>query len=602
MIEQFAMIKILKKISINFLNKKQKHKIIYLSFYSLLIPFLEIISIASVSGLVLVFIDFEASIKIIPSIDIQNKLLVYDKIFLLKFSATIVFIAILAKNIIIYFYHFIENRIMQDMIVSNTYTLFEGHLNLKYSDHLNINSAEVQNDILMTAKHISTYIFQTMGIIKDFAVSLLFIITLLLVNFQATFIIIVMSLIIGLVLQKITSRTLNNYGNQIRFLNSCLIKIVQAISTGIKSIIIFSKKNYFKTIFFRDLNKKKNIEFFVQMTQKIPRIFLEVIFSFFLVVFIILFVKNPADIQLLLPYLVFFALTSIRLIPLFSSLSTTLSSIKFLKGIIEPAIIKFEQIKNSDGDDKVQMAETNRLKFNDKKFILKNILIENLSFNYPGSKNILKNINISFKINKIYCIVGETGCGKSTLLDLILGLLNPSNGRIIINNDTQLFENNNFWFGKISYVPQEPFLINETLRNNICFGENNSDISNAMFKRSLTLSCLNDLNAELENKRDHTIGDRGIKISGGQKQRVGFARAMYVDRSLIALDEATSALDSKTEDSIFENIKNIKQGKIIIIITHGDRAILNCDEVIWLKNGHVKFIGKPEAYFSLKKI
>ena len=112
----------------------------------------------------------------------------------------------------------------------------------------------------------------------------------------------------------------------------------------------------------------------------------------------------------------------------------------------------------------IPLKENSQIK--DKDFILKNILVKNLSFSYPDNKNlILNNINLKFEQNKIYCLIGETGCGKSTLMDIILGLLNPIKGKIFINNNTEFNQKDDWWFDKISYVPQEPFLINEVNKN-----------------------------------------------------------------------------------------------------------------------------------------
>ena len=186
-------------------------------------------------------------------------------------------------------------------------------------------------------------------------------------------------------------------------------------------------------------------------------------------------------------------------------------------------------------------------------------------------------------------MVGPTGCGKSTLMDIILGLLSPTQGEIIINGKIKLQKNDEYWYRKASYVPQETFLLNETFKNNICFAENKGQIDEEKFNQAIKLSCLEDVYLQLKKSGDYNIGDRGLKLSGGQKQRVGLARALYNDKSLIALDEATSALDKYTEEQILKNLHKIKNNKILILISHREKTIKSCDEVISLKNGKVVF-------------
>jgi ABC-type multidrug transport system fused ATPase/permease subunit len=147
-------------------------------------------------------------------------------------------------------------------------------------------------------------------------------------------------------------------------------------------------------------------------------------------------------------------------------------------------------------------------------------------------------------------------------------------------------------------VPQEPFLINETFKNNICFAEKNNQISDSKFLEAIKLSCLEDVNSELEKNKDYSIGDRGLKLSGGQRQRIGIARALYTNKPFLALDEATSALDKLTEDKILKNLHSIKKNKVLILISHREHTIKSCDEVISLKDGNVTFAGKTEDYFS----
>ena len=582
------MIKTLLSINQYFLNKNQRNKIIYFFFYSLIIPFLEVLSLATLSGLILLFIDYENSIKLIPSVALQETMSSFDRIYLLKILGFLVFCAILIKNLIIFSYYYFEKKIVKNLTIFHSKILLEKYLNLPYDVHINLNSEEIENDILHQSKNISGYIFSILGAVKDTLISIFFLTSLLIVNFKASLIIFSFLVLAVFFFQQVTGSKIREFGSEVRFLQGTQIKIAKVISYGIKTIILFSKKKFFQDQYNEKLQKKEEINLIYELIQKIPRILIDVIFILIVVLMLFFLFNDLSQVKSFLPFLVFLTLIAVRMIPLFSNLLVVISSLKFLKPTVDIMINKIKE--NNFPVNKIS-------KINDQDLNLENINIKNLSFKYSNSEDlILDNINLELEKNKIYCLVGQTGCGKSTLMDIILGLLSPSKGKIIINDKIQLQKNDEYWYKKASYVPQETFLLNETFKNNICFAEIESEIDEEKFNEAIKLSCLEDVYLKLQNSGDYLIGDRGLKLSGGQRQRVGLARALYHNKSLIALDEATSALDSQTEKQILRNLHTIKDNKILILISHRESTIKSCDEVISLQNGKVVFKGKSKDY------
>ena len=582
------MIKTLLSINQYFLNKNQRNKIIYFFFYSLIIPFLEVLSLATLSGLILLFIDYENSIKLIPSVALQETMSSFDRIYLLKILGFLVFFAILIKNLIIFSYYYFEKKIVKNLTIFHSKILLEKYLNLPYDVHINLNSEEIENDILHQSKNISGYIFSILGAVKDTVISIFFLTSLLIVNFKASLIIFFFLALAGLFFQQVTGSKIRGFGSEVRFLQGTQIKIAKVISYGIKTIILFSKKKFFQDQYNEKLQKKEEINLIYELIQTIPRILIEVIFILIVVLMLFFIFNDLSQVKSFLPFLVFLTLIAVRMIPLFSNFLLVISSLKFLKPTVDIMINRIKE--NNFPVNKIS-------KINDQDLNLENINIKNLSFKYSNSEDlILDNINLELEKNKIYCLVGQTGCGKSTLMDIILGLLSPSKGKIIINDKIQLQKNDEYWYKKASYVPQETFLLNETFKNNVCFAEIESEIDEEKFNEAIKLSCLEDVYLKLQNSGDYLIGDRGLKLSGGQRQRVGLARALYHNKSLIALDEATSALDSQTEKQILRNLHTIKDNKILILISHRESTIKSCDEVISLQNGKVVFKGKSKDY------
>ena len=235
-------------------------------------------------------------------------------------------------------------------------------------------------------------------------------------------------------------------------------------------------------------------------------------------------------------------------------------------------------------------ASSNSKKIIYKKEVEKNLFkkIENLNlikinFKFPKSNNkILNNFSYSFDTNKLYALVGRSGTGKSTLVDLITGVLEPDSGQIL-SGRISIFENLTNWQSKVGYVPQENFLINDTIKNNICFGEDEEKIDNKRLNDAINQSDLRDFINNLPKKENTEIADRGINISGGQRQRIGLARALYQNRNVLLLDEATSSVDTDTEDAILKTLHKIKNNRIIIMIAHRQSSIEKCDQIINLE-------------------
>ena len=211
--------------------------------------------------------------------------------------------------------------------------------------------------------------------------------------------------------------------------------------------------------------------------------------------------------------------------------------------------------------------------------------LSNVSFNYKNNK-ILSNINMAINKNSISCFVGKNGSGKTTLINIISGLLKPTKGKVLFNGNTNLNKNSL----KIGYVAQNINLIDDTVKNNILFGNSLEKFNNKNFLNSIKYSGINDFIKKLPNKFNTFVGDRGTKISGGQSQRIGIARALYNNPDILILDEFNSNLDTFSEQKIIKNFNILKKTKTIIIITHKKSLIKFCDNAFLIKNKKLKRI------------
>ena len=256
-----------------------------------------------------------------------------------------------------------------------------------------------------------------------------------------------------------------------------------------------------------------------------------------------------------------------------------LQHLKFGKSTIKQLYIDFNLKTPSYANGK-----NNELSDIKKNINFKNIIISKLEFKYQGMKDyVLKDIDL--KIDKGECIgiMGLSGSGKTTFLDLILGLIEPTNGKILIDGvDIQKIKRE--WQQMIGHIPQDIFLLDDSIKSNIALGEEENKIDDEKIFEAVNQSQLRDFIDKLPQKEETIVGERGSSISGGEKQRIGIARSLYKERQIFVFDEATSALDKETEKNLLNEIKNYKQNKTILLISHNPEVFNICDKVYKLEN------------------
>jgi len=230
---------------------------------------------------------------------------------------------------------------------------------------------------------------------------------------------------------------------------------------------------------------------------------------------------------------------------------------------------------------------------------LKKITFKSLRFRYSNTKkNILNDIDFEIYNGETIGIMGRSGEGKSTLIDLLVGLIEPINGDILINDKQSIFDNTQNWREKIGYISQDIFLFDSTIRENIAFGLSPDQIDNDLLKKSIIEANLKSHIDSLPNGIETLVGESGVRLSGGQIQRIGIARALYRQPMILLLDEATSSLDEKTEQEIMKTISLLKGKKTIIIISHQLKTLKNCSKIYELKDGVMNLRTKKSIFIN----
>lgn len=310
-----------------------------------------------------------------------------------------------------------------------------------------------------------------------------------------------------------------------------------------------------------------------------PRYMIEPIAFGGLVAIVVVLALKGRSFADILPNLSVIALAAYRLLPtlqlLFSQLVTAAAN-SYTLGQIEEEIFRIEEESEPDLESR---ASSKRLTFD------KEIKLENLAFQYTeGAAPILEDFSLNIGKNESIGITGPSGSGKSTLVDLILGLHSAQSGVILIDGKHLTPANMTSWRRMIGYVPQDIYLLDETISENIAFGIPRDQISEEALRQAAEGAQILDFIESLPNGFRTRVGERGVRLSGGQRQRLGLARALYHKPQILILDEATSALDNTTEAAVMETIHRLQGTLTIITIAHRISTLEKCDRVIHIKN------------------
>jgi ABC-type bacteriocin/lantibiotic exporter with double-glycine peptidase domain len=278
-----------------------------------------------------------------------------------------------------------------------------------------------------------------------------------------------------------------------------------------------------------------------------------------------------------------FGIAAVRLAPSASQIMNGISTIR-------SSINGMEILYNNINDiNKLSSLSNSRLNHtsSEQKINFKTLRLNGVSFSHnDSSKKTIENIDLEINSGDIIGIMGPSGSGKTTLVDVILGLLKVSSGSIKFN-DLNLEEELQSWQGQIAYLPQEVFILDQTLKQNITLTLNDCDIDDKKLEQSIRMAKLEVLVDELPKGMNTIIGEKGIRMSGGQRQRIALARSFYFERKVLIFDEATSALDSETEKEIMNEISQLKGIKTIILIAHRVSTLHICNKVYKLEKGKI---------------
>lgn len=515
----------------------------------------------------------------------------YDFLIALAFtSITIIVLANLLQLLKIY----AIGRFVSMRTYSISTRLLEKYLRQPYIFFLNKNTGELGKQILSESQQVVDLAIKPA--IDAFAalVTVLFIVVALLylepvISLSAFGI---MGTLYGVIIYS--TRTLANRLGEVRKdANAASFKIANEAMAGIKELKVSGRERHYRDLFARPaLQKADSQRQIYQITQSPQYIIHTIMFGGIIILCLVQMMRADAQsgsgLAAIVPTIGLLAFAGQRLLPELSMLFRSATMLAYAGPAVET--VHRDLVLDSTGEVLPHRApEALRLR--------ERLSFEGVFFRYPGAERLgLTDVSLVIRAGERIGIVGSTGSGKTTLANIMLGLIAPTGGHLAVDGQPVTPQNVRAWQQAIGYVPQEIFLTDLTVRENIAFGLPRDQIDEARVLESARTARIHDfILEELQDGYDTIVGERGIRLSGGQRQRIGIARALYSQADLVLFDEATSALDNATEKDVMRSIEALPGDKTLVMIAHRLSSLSGCDRILVLKQGEIVGFDSWEA-------
>lgn len=361
--------------------------------------------------------------------------------------------------------------------------------------------------------------------------------------------------------------------------NRARYQIAQEVLSGVKEVKIGGLEQAYLRRFSNASGRFARLKVRLALVRELPKHLLELIaLGGILAVIMVLLLRADGQLSTALPVIALYAFAGLRLLPAIQTVYKSVVALRFGSPALDALHRDLFEAEHAIDLEPVKPLPLTR-----------EIALQSVSFAYPQSeRTALKGITLTIPARSTVGFVGPTGAGKSTIVDLILGLLEPQEGRLEVDGIPITRANVRNWQRSVGYVPQQIFLADESVAANIALGLPPEKIDMGAVERAAKMANLHDFIVNDLPKGYHTkIGDRGIRLSGGQRQRIGIARALYNEPDVLVLDEATSALDHDTERNVMAEIQHLAKSKTVIMIAHRLSTVENCDMVYRLEQGRI---------------
>lgn len=581
------------------LNKKQKYQFLGLLFLGIGCALMQTLGVSAILPFVQAILTPDVIMHnqylepLLAAMNITDS----DTVIILVGGGIIV--VYLFKNLYLIIANYIQTRFRCHFHEDISIKLLNSYLKRPYSYFITTTSSE----IIQTIQNDSNRVYDIMNTLYQFVADCftIFLLGVMLIYsdvFMAVGVLVVCVFCFVLVTFGFKKK-LSEYGVISRKAQEEQYKYLYQPIMGNKDIKVMQRGDFFVK-YFRDATKKVTTTNIVySVITSLPEKIIETICVSGIIIIVCLRLKMGIDIMTFVPQLSVFAVAAFRILPSISKCAGYLQTLVFYRPAMEETYADMRAF-NQYEEEHQQFYEKERLRKCDISLdnveFNKELILNDICWKYDNSAElVLRNLSLRIGKGEAVAFIGTSGAGKTTLADIILGLLQPENGFVQMD-DIDIFAIPVVWSKIIGYVPQSVFLIDDTIRGNVTFGLEPEEIHDEAVWEALEKAQIKDYVMQLPDGLDTMVGERGIRFSGGQRQRIAIARALYHDPDILVLDEATSALDGETENALMEAIDHLHGSKTLIIIAHRLSTIRNCDKIYEISDGQAHLKSKEEVF------
>ncbi len=571
------------------LSKEDRKKIFLLLFMVIIMAFLEMIGVVSVMPFISVLVNpglIETNYFLNTIFKTTNSFGIETHQQFLYFLGVCCFFLLVASIAFKALTIYVQTKFNADSQYNTARRIMEGYLSQPYEWFLSRNSAELGKNILSEVHTVvARGLISLINFFTQICTSTVLIVLLIFIDHKLT---ILGCLLVGgfyILTYFIFGKYTKKLGKERFDANTLCFTIMNESFSSIKELKVGGLEKVSLETFSKPSKNLVKISTLIDFIGRLPRLVIEIITFGGLILMVLFLMTKQGSLVSALPVITVFVLVAYRLIPAIQTIYQSISQVNYVGPSIDNMyneIKNLNSLKNTEGTNLISLKDS--------------ISLKHISYEYPdASKTSLTDVNMTIPAGSIVGIIGTTGSGKTTVADVILGLLEVTNGQLQI--DGKKIDSNNIrsWQRNIGYVPQHIYLSDKSISNNIAFGKNPNDVKQTDIEEASKIANLHDFVInELPLKYDTIVGERGVRLSGGQRQRIGIARALYRKPELLILDEATSALDNVTEQLVMNEIFKLKKKMTVIIIAHRLSTIKKCDTIFELESGKIKNQGTFE--------
>ena len=483
------------------------------------------------------------------------------------------------KNAYLAFLAYVRARYSSNRQVPISNRLFRAYLRSPYTFHLQRNTAELLRNTNMEAMAVGSVVISLLMIIMESLVLVFIFVLLFAVQPVLSLITFAVFGALTYAFWRATRAKVHAYAKEEqRYRRQSVLAVNQGLG-GFKDARILGREGFFLESFSESALFRAKAAQLKAFIDALPRLFLETVAILGILSVAAFYVVQGDNLNAIIPTLALIAVAVVRLMPSFTKISSNVTSLQWGKRAMNAVYQDLVELDGVSGGAVSRRGGATPFE--------SEIRLEELGYSYPGQEgHALRDVSLSIPKHSSVGFVGPSGAGKTTVVDILLGLLDPTEGRVLVDG-VDIQENMGSWQSKIGYIPQDIFLTDDSVRRNVAFGRDDDEIDDGMVWAALEAAQLRDLIESYPEGLDTAVGEKGVRLSGGQRQRIGIARALYHRPEVLVMDEATSALDNQTERQFVEALGDLQGDHTVVVIAHRLSTVQDCDRLFMLDEGRV---------------